>query len=714
MIVAALVLFMLPSPCFAETTVSEPSAMTDEATTASSADGASTTGADSTASASETEGSPTTGSELSVQAETEVATTDEAVATAQVSTSCADVLNAGAGKVFTIHSRGAGGHFIDIAGGSTANCANAQLYSSNSTPSQRFWVSFVDEGNGLGHYVIKNVNSGKALDCANGGKVNGTNVRQYTANDTAAQSWVLTESVSGYYTIMGVGSGLMLDVKGGSSADGANLQLYEGNGTAAQDFAFDGCETDLDGSGSTAYILCSSVNEGRVLDVSSGSTDDAANVQLWAKNWSDAQRWSLNYDASTGYYEIVNANANKALDVFSGGTAWGTNIDQYTRNNTTSQRWSIKKGSDGSYTLTSARNGLVVDLAGGTNANGTNYQCYTANGTKAQSFSFASDGVPGLNTHGLTVYNIQSSRDSKAVLDIANGSKDAGANVQLYQANASDAQRFKTYYDESTKTYKIINVNSGKALDVQDASKKNGANIQQCTSWDGAATAQRWTATMNSDGSYTLESLCNGLVIDAAGGSTANGTNIQCYTSNGSAAQKWNFVKADDIQGLPNVATVDASWSSDSGYVSRMRSRAESTGSSTQWYFTLDKDSRRVCVFRRVSGGWQLTKAFNSGIASNVGVHQITHTKRANWDNGIGLNDWFTVFVDCYLTGDNYVDGDPAKGRDDGQGFHATYSLENGDVASWYTPGGCAALAYNNALWIYELPDLIGSTVDVF
>jgi len=130
---------------------------------------------------------------------------------------------------------------VDIAGGSTANGANAQLYSDNDTNAQKF--IFVNEGNG---WSIRNVASGKYLDIAGGSLANGTNVQSYVDNDTRAQRWRVdtfgTTGVSGatcQLVRLGAGNAASyrMDVESALTKPGSNIQIYESNGTGAQLFA---------------------------------------------------------------------------------------------------------------------------------------------------------------------------------------------------------------------------------------------------------------------------------------------------------------------------------------------------------------------------------------------------------------------------------------------------------------------------------------------
>lgn len=67
-------------------------------------------------------------------------------------------------------------------------------------------------------------------------------------------------------------------------------------------------------------------------------------------------------------------------------------------------------------------------------------------------------------------------RATGKVLDVSNASRDDGANVQQYGWNGTGAQRWRV---EGGRTFRLVNVNSGKCLDVESGSRDAGANIQQ-------------------------------------------------------------------------------------------------------------------------------------------------------------------------------------------------------------------------------------------
>ena len=280
----------------------------------------------------------------------------------------------------------------DVTGASTANGARVQLYSSNNTNAQKY--RFESIGNGT--YKIVNVNSGKVLDVAGGSTANGAALQQYTSNNTVAQQWTVWNYGSGKIALVSVNANKAVDIPGGNAVQQAQLRLYSPNGTVAQQWLVAKAPLTLrerlnetaakhrqdlpDGT----YTFGSKLNTSMKMDVSGASRSNYGNVQIWAGNGTNAQKWKVTHD-SNGYVTLTSVNSGKVLDVNGGVSANGTNVQQYDSNGTYAQKWIAVKNSDGSYTFQSAlAENVVLDVNGGSSANGTNVQLYTSNGTNAQ------------------------------------------------------------------------------------------------------------------------------------------------------------------------------------------------------------------------------------------------------------------------------------------------------------------------------------------
>lgn len=280
----------------------------------------------------------------------------------------------------------------DVTGASTANGARVQLYSSNNTNAQKY--RFESIGNGT--YKIVNINSGKMLDVAGGSTANGAALQQYTSNNTVAQQWTVRNYGSGKIALVSVNANKAVDIPGGNAVQQTQLQLYSPNGTVAQQWLVAKAPLTLrerlnetaakhrqdlpDGT----YTFGSKLNTSMKMDVSGASRSNYGNVQIWAGNGTNAQKWKVMHD-SNGYVTLASVNSGKVVDVNGGVSANGTNVQQYDSNGTYAQKWIAVKNSDGSYTFQSAlAENKVLDVSGASTSNGANVQLYAANGTNAQ------------------------------------------------------------------------------------------------------------------------------------------------------------------------------------------------------------------------------------------------------------------------------------------------------------------------------------------
>jgi predicted alpha-1,6-mannanase (GH76 family) len=88
-------------------------------------------------------------------------------------------------------------------------------------------------------------------------------------------------------------------------------------------------------------------------------------------------------------------------------------------------------------------------------------------------------------------------------------------------------------------TYKIVNRNSGLAMDVKGLSTTNGSTVQQYA-YNGGAN-QQWTVTSLVGGEYKIIGVQSGSALDVVGSGTANGTRIDIWSYNSGANQQWSF-----------------------------------------------------------------------------------------------------------------------------------------------------------------------------
>ena len=306
----------------------------------------------------------------------------------------------------------------------------------------------------------------------------------------------------------------------------------------------------------------------RVLDVSGGSTKSGANVQIYTKNRSAAQRFLLDY-ADDGYYRIVNLQSGKVLDVAGGSKVNGTNIWQYVWNGSDAQLWSLEENGGG-YSIVSKASGKVLDVAGGSNRAGTNVQLYDSNQTAAQTWYLDEAEEDRIITHlsecasaiesGKT-YVLVPKQNPLVAVDVYNGNMVDWTPLWLYRQNGTEAQKF-TLTQNDDGSYTFVNQKCELSIDVYNNSTENGAQVQLYTR--NGTTAQKWLFNENSDGTYTIVNKNSGKVITCPV-SPAEATNyIKMYAGTESDTQKFYLVETTTEERLyPGTYYLAASGNTD-------------------------------------------------------------------------------------------------------------------------------------------------------
>lgn len=443
-------------------------------------------------------------------------------------------------------------YVLDIYGGYTTNGANVQLYRSNDTEAQLFKVTHDSQG----YVTFTNVKSGKVLDVYGGTKKNNQNIWQFSSNGSRAQKWIVKPDGNGYVIISALDSNYVLDLSTGKAVNSSNIQLYTYCGSNAQRWKFSKLVSKTDKLNSLAqlnknvladgtYVISTALSSNYVLDVYGGYTWNKANVQLFAKNGTDAQAFKVTHD-SQGYVTFTNVNSGKALEVAGSRAGNNANVQQYSLDGSRAQKWVVQKNGSG-YTIISALDpNFVLDLSGALVMNGRNIGLYQNNGSKAQQWNFSKhmtdrercDLFAAQNKDKIAdgVYYIKNKNVNYA-LDVYGGSLYGGANVQLYSLNRSNAQKWKITHD--SKGY-VMFQNVGSGMYLTAGGSGNSANVYQQKQSNGYN--QKWIIMFDTNSNLRIVSaLHSNRVLDVHGGMIRNFSNIQLYDSNNSNAQKWVF-----------------------------------------------------------------------------------------------------------------------------------------------------------------------------
>lgn len=150
------------------------------------------------------------------------------------------------------------------------------------------------------------------------------------------------------------------------------------------------------------YTLSPKNAPSMVLDISGGTSNSEANVQIWKSNGTNAQKFSISGSGSS--YILTALCGDKVLDVCGGSGNPGTNLWQYESNGTISQKWSFIDAGDGYYYIKSNL-GTYIDVENGASSSGTNVWMWKFNGSDAQKWKLTPTSGVQSNTYTAYVAN---------------------------------------------------------------------------------------------------------------------------------------------------------------------------------------------------------------------------------------------------------------------------------------------------------------------
>ncbi len=376
--------------------------------------------------------------------------------------------------------------------GSLGLGSNVRINEFNNSKNQKWILKKIDDS-----YIITSLSdSYYSLDVTGAGINIGVNVQMWEYNGTLAQKWNIVED-GNYFNIICLCNNLYLDVAGASRNNGTNIHMWEGNGTNAQRFKFEKIDMEshiedgsyyIESSSKSNHILkpdgesiTDSVNDykfsssfevenknGRFLiknnDKFLGVLDDKVvltdsefffeiednydgtygfvydgryldfdNISLTNWNGFKSQKFKLNKVDTNILDDGVYTISNRGVYLSFNGTVPTSGRNVLLSRNDNNSKWKLKRIEDNIYEISCVINDrYVLDVSGANSSNGTNIQVWESNGTNAQRFRIIKNG-DDYNIIGLA---------SKCI-DVAAGDIRDGTNIWLWESNGTDAQRFK-------------------------------------------------------------------------------------------------------------------------------------------------------------------------------------------------------------------------------------------------------------------------------
>ena len=134
-------------------------------------------------------------------------------------------------------------------------------------------------------------------------------------------------------------------------------------------------------------------------------------------------------------------------------------------------------------------------------------------------------------------YYIQHKSSGKNV-EVPGGNNSDGAKIRLWTANTATCQQWK-FTRQSDGAFKLINVQSGKALDLPSGTSDN-VQLQQYT--DNGQTPQRWYVYDMGGGYVKIKNRASGKPMEIASNGNTDGAVVRQWDNNDSDAQRFKLI----------------------------------------------------------------------------------------------------------------------------------------------------------------------------
>ena len=396
-----------------------------------------------------------------------------------------------------------------------------------------------------GNFKIMNRNSGKYLDLDNNKTDNNTAIVQFDDEGVdASQTWTFTEVMKGkgVYSICSYGNkNRGMDVVDFSKENGAQVQLYDYLGNNHQQFILYDC-----GEG---YYQLVARNSGKVVEIPHSSKGNGEWIKIYDNNGSHTQQWAVvenRYDEASAVTLYTDADYKGKAVTLSEGEYNLSRMGLY----------NLKDNDMSSLKVTP---GFKVTIYEDDNFNGKS-KSYTASESfvgeewndKMSSLKVEAYGKSGLSGD----YKLQN-RNSGKFLDLDNNNTDNKTAIVQYDDEYIDATQIWTLTEIGGEkgVYSICtSVNKRQGMDVADWSKDNGAQVQ-LYEYNGNRN-QQFIVVEKGDGYYQFVSRLSGKVIEIPNSSKDNGEWIKLYDNNGTNTQQWKFVSPSVYSGIANTESL--------------------------------------------------------------------------------------------------------------------------------------------------------------
>lgn len=364
-----------------------------------------------------------------------------------------------------------------------------------------------------------------------------------------------------YMIVSKVGKERVVEINKNTGGDGANVRLGRKSDRKHKVWKL---IKNKDGS----FRIVSKYRE-KAMDVSNGSKKNKANIHSWEYKNLDWQKWYIIKSEEEGWYNIVSKYSGLYMDVKNGSSTPGANIWQYTKNGTNAQKFKFEPYREEKKPFLNVITENIQDfveeqhndvreddrdrnrredLKITENLNTSDHSYLGQDAGDIISEEEISNYIPDYNqaqeyeegTVSEGEYIICSELNLNRVVEVDPDNSANGANVRLGNYGMDSHKRWRIT-NVGGNRYKVLNVLTGKALDVEGEFQNDEANIH---SWDYVnGTNQKWYLSDNGGGSYNFIAVHSGKMMDVKWAYDTVGNNIWQFGRNGSKAQLFKLKK---------------------------------------------------------------------------------------------------------------------------------------------------------------------------
>ena len=222
------------------------------------------------------------------------------------------------------------------------------------------------------------------------------------------------------------------------------------------------------------YEILVGANPNKGIEVAGSDTSNGAKIGIWDYGNVDAQKFNIEY--KEGFYKITAKHTGKSLTAKGDSIKEGTEIIQSDYKGIDGQKWLIKDSGKNGWLISPLSNPELTISIQGAIQNGSKLILSKNQINNNQMFYFIKT-VDVKKTIENGIYEIAVGADSSKAIEVAGGSRENNAKLDIWTYGNSTAQKFKIEYIDGY--YKILAGHTNKSLTVKKNNITNGIEIVQ-------------------------------------------------------------------------------------------------------------------------------------------------------------------------------------------------------------------------------------------